>query len=465
MPGSFQAINTASQALRAFQRELDVTGHNIANVDTPGYSRQVATLQSFNPTTFQDGHAITLGGGVAVSAVNRVRDMFLQARRQSASADLGQSTAMQDGLSRVEATLQEPGGSGIADSITKFFNSWSSLSASPNDPTSKSQVQAAGQTLADKVRGEYLALDDQKAQQSSLVTNAIQGIQSQVNTIAKLNDQIRQEKAIGAEPNDLMDQRDQAVQTLSGMADIQTQAAPDGSVNIYMNQLTLVDSGGARTVPNTWDATTGTLSDANGTYEVRSGQLKGLFDSINKIKSYQTNLDNLANNLRTQVNAIHQTGVNSAGGTGLSFFNDVPVTNPVTPQTGAINFDLDPGVKANAQTIAAGQSGNASDGSIALALSKLRDTNIGNLNQRSFNEYFSDLVGQVGTDVSTAKASMDTQTSVAQQIDSQIQSVSGVSLDDEMSNMLRFQRSYQAAAKALSIFDQTTSDLINMLNR
>lgn len=462
MPGAFNGLNMSSNALRAFQRALDVTGHNIANVNTTGYTRQTIDFSATEPTLFYQGGTYALGNGVTISSLNRIQDTFLTQRRLAASGDTGRYAQMADSLKNVQSLFLEPGGSGISDAMDKFFNSWSSLGSNSNEPTARMQVQQAGSTLASRIRSTYLSLNDQLTNTNKQINETLTQVKNLSQQVADLNGQIRQKMAEGAQPNDLMDLRDQAIQQLGELVDVHTYAQPDGSINVYMNQLTLVDSAGAVPTPMTYDTVASTISDSTGTFDVRGGKLKALFDSAEQIKTYQTNLDNLANTLRTSINSIHTTGTNPLGATGVNFFNDV--TPPAT-QTGAIDFDLDPAIAADPQAIVTSVSGTAGDGGLALSVAAVRNQSQASLGNVTLNGYFNNIVSDVGRQSQYWDAQLSTQQAMNAQIDNQIQAVSGVSLDDEMANMLRFQRSYQAAAKALSIFDQVTEDLINLIRR
>ncbi|MBC8066310.1 MAG: flagellar hook-associated protein FlgK [Chlorobia bacterium] len=459
MPGAFHGLNMASNALRAFQRALDVTGHNISNVNTVGYTRQSIEFRDNDPTKFWSGGVHSLGNGVSISSVNRIRDAFLEQRKIQATGDTGKYLQMADGLRNVQALFLEPGGSGIADAMDKFFNAWSSLASNPNEPTARMQVQQAGVTLANRVKTTYLALQDQSTFTNEAITDTLNQVQNLSRQVADLNGQIRQKQAEGMEPNDLKDMRDQAVRDLGQLVDIHTFEQPDGTMSVFMNQLTLVDSAGAVPTPMTFNTALGTISDASGTFDVRSGKLRALFESAEQIKTYQGNLDSLANELRTQVNSVHTAGINPLGNTGVRFFNDS------LPQSGAIDFNLDPVVAADPRAIVSSVTGVAGDGGLALSLSRLRDQSQASLGNTTFGRYFDNMVSDIGRKTEYFEAQVSTQQAMNEQIDNQIQSVSGVSLDDEMANMLRFQRSYQAAAKALTIFDQVAEDLINMVRR
>ncbi len=457
MPSPFTGIDIASTALRAFQRALDVTGNNISNVDTPGYTRQSVDFTQMQASDFFSVHRQSLGSGVGIEQVNRIRDAFLDARKLASTSDLGMSQMLSDSLNQVQSVMNDTNGTGIATALDNFFNAWSALAANPNEPTLKVQVQQAGQTLADRVRSTYADLSTVSTQMSKEANQTFLDIDTLTKNISDLNSQIRAKMAAGEQPNDLLDKRDQAVKSLGALVDIRTYTQSDGSILVYSNQFTLVDKSGSYSYPKTFNAATSQVSDANGTYDIRAGKLAGLFQGMQSISAYQAQLDTLANTLRTQINTPHMTGVNSLGNTGVLFFNDA------VPQTGAIDFDLDATVKGNAQAISCGVSGNAGDGGLALSLSQLRNSTLAGLGNQSFSDYYNALIGKVGTDAQAAKGAVDSKSSVDRQLDVQIQSVSGVSLDDEMANMLRFQRSYQAAARALSVFDQTTEELIGIL--
>lgn len=448
-------------ALRAFQRALDVTGHNITNVNTVGYSRQVAQINEADPTLFTSGATgFFMGNGVTAETVSRIQDHFLAMRRIQATSENGRLGALSDGLNSVQALVLEPGGASIGDALDQFFNSWSSLGSNPSDSAARMQVQQAGMTLASRIRGMYSNLQDSLKYNQAQIGGAIQEAQELTRSIADINAQVLRQQTPGAQPNDLFDARDQMIQRLSEIMPVKVVPNENGTVALFSGQLTLVDQTGAKTIPTTYDAAAGTLGDGTNPFPMPTGRLAGLFQTAQRATVYERQLDSLANTLRTQFNSIHSTGTNGLGATGQNFFGDVPAGGI---QTGAADFDVDPAIKADPEAIATGVSGDPGDGGLALSMSQLRDSQIAAFGGKTFGGFYAGLVATIGQDVATTKNMADTSTAVIAQIDQQIQSVSGVSLDDEMANMLRFQRSYQAAAKALSVFDQTTEDLINMI--
>ncbi len=457
MPSAFGGLNMMGNALRIFQRALDVTGHNISNVNTVGYSRQRIVLGTNMPDTMYGVHPYQVGTGVNVQTVMRVRNMMLDTRMNRANADMGSYESLATTLKQIEGIFPEPSTNGIGDALGKFFDSWSALSSNPGDAALKLQVQAAGQTLTQRVRSAFGELQGQEAQVNAEIGNTFDQIDDLTAQIASLNGEIVARKAAGGEPNDLLDARDMAVEQLSSLIGVQTHIGENGMMTVYANEISLVPGTTNQLIPRTYDAATQTLSDGTNSFAVQTGSLAGLMQSLNKISDFKSQMDVFANTLRTQVNGLHASGKLTDGTTGIAFFNDSAT------QTGAIDFALSAQVEASADNITSGASGAAGDGGVALALSRLREAGITAFGGKTFKNYYTDFVGGIGRDIQVANNSMDTQGAIIEQVDQQRQAEMGVNLDDEMANLLQFQRSYQAAAKALSVLDQVTEDLVNLI--
>lgn len=459
MPGVFSGISMAASALRYFQSALETTGHNIANVNTPGYSRQTVEFKTSVPLTLFSQGWKALGTGVTLSSIQRVRDLYLEQNSRDNQGSLGKYETLANALRKIEGTFQEPGENGIAAALDRFFDSWSALGSNPSDSAARVQVQSSGSLLAGKIRSTYGQLFDTKKQIQTDVQVTVDRINELGQQIDSLNKEIRAFTATQGSPNDLLDLRDAAVRELSGLVDTKVERFEDGSYTVYAGGMPLVDSTTTRQLPSTLDSSNSTFSAYGVTFNVRSGTLAGLLQASNETSAQMAQLDTLANELRTQFNAVHQTGVDLDGNTGNDFFNSVLTS------TGAIDFDLSASIKASPRAIVAGASGVPGDGGVALAFSQLRDTGIAALSGRSFHDYYQTSLAQIGSQVSYYEAARMTEQAIADQIESQVQATSGVSLDDEMAEMMRFQRSYQAAAKALTVFDQVAEDLIGMLRR
>ena len=167
MAGSFQGIEVSSRALRAFQRQLDTTGHNIANVNTKGYSRQTVDLVSTDPSQTIMGKLLNVGTGVNIASINRLKDQLLEARKLSVQGDQGRYETNLSNLEKVQATFLDVDGKGVSNSLDYFFNSWSALGSNPTSMAAKQQVQFAGSDLAKKVRNSFENLDSQANSQET----------------------------------------------------------------------------------------------------------------------------------------------------------------------------------------------------------------------------------------------------------------------------------------------------------
>jgi flagellar hook-associated protein 1 FlgK len=452
---SFSAINIASQALQAFQQALDVTGNNVSNSSTAGYSRQVANFSEAPSTEFSTmtGQA-WMGNGVSMGSVTGIRDLFLQAQSNNSASGLGQTNAQLAGGQQIQSVFTDTTGSGIANDLSSFYNSWSSLASQPTTAM-RLQVQQAGEQLATDVQHTYQQLGTMQTQAQQSTTQTIQQIQSLANTIAKLNIAIAGQSEGTNQPNSLVDQRDQAVSQLAGLVNINAHQLSNGEVIISVNQFDLVDQAGANTFPTNFNAANGTVSDANGTYNITGGQLAGEFSQTNSLTSVQGQLDNLANTLTTTVNSIMSSGTTANGTTNQNFFDST--------STGAGSFAVDPAILADANNIATGVSGNSGDTSLAQQIANSSSTAIAGLGNQSTTDYYNAIVSGVGSQVAANQSAQSTQTAVASQIQAQIQSVSGVNVDEELSNMIQYQNTYQAAAKLLTVADAMMSSLINTI--
>jgi flagellar hook-associated protein 1 FlgK len=462
MPSPFQGIETSRRALNAFQRSLDTTGHNIANVNTKGFSRQRADLQVATPNVYIAGKVVNVGSGVNLNQITRSRDLFLESRRQDIGGDQGRAEANLSLLERVQASFLDVSGKGISSSLDAFYNSWSSLANDPSSLTNRQGVLAAGRDVATKVRTAYSDLKATYDAQTKQINDTISTIQGFADQIGSLNEQIRINMAGGGQPNDLMDQRDQAVSELSKLVNVDTHLGSDNSLSVFVGSYTLVDQVGSTPFPTTFNAATSTVNDGGSVnWPITNGVLKGQFDGMTDVANYMTQLDNLANNLRSQVNNLHGSGVTNAGAAGGFFFSD----NATTPILGAANLYIDSALDINPALLVTGTSSAASDGTIATAMSKLRDQSIAGLGGQTTRSYFSSLLSTVGRDISTAQTDREIAYALGEQIEAQVQDISGVNLDDELANLQQFQRSYQASAKVLSVMDETLGDLISMLKR
>ena len=436
---SFYGMQTSLRGLIAQQRMLDTTGHNLANASTVGYSRQEATLAASLALQVQAGgsQAATgahLGAGVDVQGYRRVRDSFLDAQYRGQNTSLQEHTARADALNTAELSLAEPGSNGVNQKLSDFFQAWSTLSSDATSNAAKTALVSKASELTDaiqSVRSQMVAAKGNAQSQYDSITGPGGDIAQTAKELASLNASISQFVTNGDSPNDLMDRRDVLLDKLSGYGQISVQQLSSGSMNV-----SFVDSTSGTTTPIVSDQTASWAGPPAGAW-APGGQLGGLLSvaqSGGTIDGYLSDLDSFTTQLATKVNAAYQGTFFSVG----------------SPAGGTIQVAAP--IQATPTSITAG-SGASGSNDLALAVSQLRGTGI----EGSYQAF----VAKVGGDLASAEGMQANSQVLADSVNDRRQSVAGVSLDEEMSNLVRFNRAYQASARAMSTMDEMLDVLIN----
>jgi len=456
-------LSIGTSALLTQQRAINVTGNNIANVNTPGYSRQRVNLETGTPT--QTGIGL-MSSGVSSSGIERIYDRFIGVQLCNENANLGRWEAQQGMLERVEVVFDESGGYGLNQALSEFWNAWQDLSLNPSGTTERSMVATTSQGLADAIRQKYSDLEKAQTEIDSAVKGGVETVNHLVAQIAELNQKIARTEADGTNANDYRDSRDLILKQIAEIIDIQTHENGDGQVVVSVaGGRPLVESG------NIWQLQTQTNPDghtdvlwadmngsaANITSAIAAGKIGGWLHTRDKqITGYQNQLDALADGLRSQINAIHASGFGLDGTTGTHLFDD--------SASGAAGFRVNQAVLNDLDLIAAsanlpGVPGNADQ---AIAIHNLRTALTMNGNA-TFDSAADTLVSQVGYDVQTAKANSMHQADMMTYLQNYRESVSGVSLDEEMVNLVKFEAAYNAAAKMISMADDMLNTLMDLI--
>ncbi|HET7488080.1 MAG TPA: flagellar hook-associated protein FlgK [Acidimicrobiales bacterium] len=452
---TFSSLGTALSALYAQQHGMDLTGQNVANANTDGYSRQRVRLEAMGgvagPQIFT--RSMQPGAGVKVVDFQRIRDAFLE---QRALTEQSSTTALQAGqtaLSRIELSFSEPGPNGLQSQLSEFWGSWDDLANRPGDVGARSQVVERAQTL---VQGFNRAAGDLVSLRNSLtdqLRSRVDEINAQAGRIAELNNSIQSSVQAGLSPNELLDQRDQLINQLSNLVGISTRDGAAGTVDVFVGGSALVRG------PNT--ETLGVTTDAQGNATVMwnrlgvradlagGGEAGGLQNAINTtIPTYQSRLDALANQLRDAVNTQHQAGDDLVAG---------QPTDPFFTGSGAAGLAVNPTIVADPNRVAAAAAGaGALDSANALAMAGLGD-GVG-----SPDAVYRALISDLGADAQRVNRQADIQSQIASQVDAARKAQSSVNLDEEMTNMIAYQHAYDAAAKFMTAVDQTLDTLIHM---
>ncbi len=459
MPGLFQGIELGKRALLAHQTYLQTIGHNIANVNTPGYSRQRVHITSTLPEYNAVG---SIGTGVRVADIRHVRDLFLGVQYRKENKSLGQWSYKEKILSQIEALFAEPNDNRLSDLLNDYWNAWSDLSTDPSSTSHRvalieqtNMLTHAFHELATQLNNLRDAID------SDLVVMTGE-VNLLTREIALLNNQIKSRELGNVKANDLRDMRDQLLDELSELIDVNTIEKDNGEVRVLIGALEIVDGSDAIKIEAivfndsgsvkhrlVWQGTKTTIRNVN-------GKLKGLIDARDEVvPRYLEELDTLAQELVRQVNALHVTGYGLDGSTGLDFFD--------TTLTDAANIRLNPEIAQNHVRIAASVTGEVGDNAIALAIQDLRNQRVMESNTATMNDFYNSLIGKMGVQSHEAQSFADNYALLVHQILNARQSVQGVSLDEEMTNMIKFQHAYDAAARVITAMDQALDTVINRM--
>jgi len=452
---NFSAFEIGRRALRASEYGIALTGQNIANVNTRGYSRQSAILVS-SPSGGTG--RLQIGTGVSILGVQQFRDQFVATRLQTETGISGRLTAQRDALLPVDAAFNESDGNGISASINAFFGSFRSLEANPVSVPLRTDVITKANAMTSAFASTRARLVEIRSDNDAQLRSDVGQLNQLTQQVADLNVRISTAEHSGGNAAELRDQRDllvQQVAELTGARAVETDSMvtltlADGQAIVSGNHFTPVD---IQNLSNGLSALTIDGAPA----AIGDGRLKGLQNAIGIIGDQIQSLDDLAESITTRVNTIHAAGTDGYGNAAGNFFQ-VPVTGSF-----AANFSVAAAIKADprlisASPLAAGSTSATVAGAIASLLHDTSSTS--GARTGSFSSIYSSIVSDAGKEVRTMEDGLLTQQAIMSQAIAQRDASSGVSLDEEAINLLQFQKSYEAAARFLKIADEMTQTIL-----
>ena len=573
MSGLFDVFNVAKRGMAAQQTALNVTSHNIANADTDGYSVQRANIKTTEPfgmpSIYTAGQVGQMGTGAEVASIDRSRDAFLDTQIRNEDSTYGQYDIREQFLSDVEAVLNDTSKTGLASVMDNFWDSWQQLSTNPEpDSTARTLVLQNANALTTAINQDYDKLQNLETNAGDLIQQQVFEVNSFLNQISDLNDQIKAVKVGGETPNDLYDKRDLLLDQLSQRFgfDVKNDNASSedlGQISIYAkvdgtDEKDISSSGVisflniTHNEDNTYTANIYAGGDSNNvihldlsetqvsnyaninskgditSYKLQtvfynkdtntidpadfsSGSLNGLTTISTEVEDYKNDLNNLAKVLAVSVNTIHSGTTNSSDGKAVNFFNVDAETSDEAAKviSVAINDadDINAGsvisYDANGNLIPPDSTGN---GERATMIGQLRNTvmdvlkiantdstdnirktfadnvlkdsngnditdlkDISNVKLQSassgesLNSYYKSTVTKLGVSSQEATRMVTNENTLLSQLKSKRDSVSGVSLDEEITNMIQYQRTYEANAKMISVVDELLNTVVNGL--
>jgi len=462
MTDIYGVMNIAGKALMNQQKAINVTGNNIANVNTPGYSRQKLIVETSTP--LQSGIG-PMGDGADAVRIERVYDRFLGVQINTESEALGQWEAQKDALGFIEAIFDESDDYGLSRSLNEFWTAWQDLSNNPSGYNQRVIVQAKSEVLVDTFQSMFSDLQNASQGIDANIEGAIEEINRLAREIADLNQKVVDTESAGYSANDYRDKRDMALKELSKMIDVNAFEDASGRISVSVangralvegntewSLSTQMNASGTRDV--LWIDSAGNSVDITG--DIFGGKMKGWLEVRDvDIANYLGKLDDLVQTLSTEVNTLHSNGFGLDGSSGLDFFSGAT----------AADIQIDSAIVNNLDLIAAASTsaGVPGDNTNAIRIANLQQALTMNGNASTFDAYYQSLVSEVGRNVQTTESSYNHQSDMIAQLENHRESISGVSLDEEMMNLVKFQHAYDSAAKLIATADEMMQTVLNMV--
>lgn len=457
MGGLSGTLGIAVNSLIADQGALEVTSNNIANANTPGYTREQANLVEQTPV--QIGNLL-FGQGVDLQSIESIRDPVLELRIQQETQTQGQLSAFLGGANQVQSLFNETQGVGLENVLSQFFNSFQSLSTNPTSIPLRQGVLSAAQNLVNAFNQTSSSLTQIQGGLDQEVTQDISQVNQLTSQIAQVDSQISSLQASAQNTGPLVDQRTQLVNQLSNLIGISvtnnvsgtyTLTTQNGSLLVVGNQ-----SFNLQTQLNSTSGLQDVYSQGNDiTSTITEGEVGGLIQARDQtIPSVQSSLDTLATSLVSSVNAQNEAGYDLSGNPGGDFFTPLSGTAGAASQISLAITDP--------SEIAASSDGTTGSNGNAVALADIQNQPI--VGGEDVTDYYANLVNNIGNQVSFATSQQQSEDALVQQLQNQLASVSGVSIDQEAANLVMYQQAYQASAQVVSVVNQLMETTINMVS-
>ncbi|HYE83946.1 MAG TPA: flagellar hook-associated protein FlgK [Clostridia bacterium] len=500
MSSTFSCYQIAKSGVYTSQRALEVIGHNLSNADTVGYVRQ-QMLQADNRPQIYSGKQI--GTGTSVSEIRQVRSAFLDNAYRKENSLKGYWNARQSTIEDVESILDSLSeNNGLGAAIDDFFQGWEELAKDPEDRTSREAVVEYGNYFAEIVNEIAEQLDQLQSNLDEQINSLVSEINSIADQVAELNQIILVNENNGQNANDYRDQRNLLLDTLSGYMGIEVTEAENGMINVYAGGRSIVRGNNSCHMDCSYNTSNGSFATVvweNSGEEVRlkDGKLFGFIEargdvyggegsvdngspiesavvdddsdsytfsseSMNFISELRTGLNMLVSLMTRKINSIHGQGKGLDGSNGLSFFARIDENLPFEAGNIKVNPEL-----SDPNKIAASRTGSAGDADIANEIVDFRNIDYfkNDSLKMNINDFYNLLVDWVGTAGQEAASFFDNQSTLVLLADNNRQSVSAVSMDEELANMIKYQHSYNASARVMTTIDSMMENIINSMGR
>jgi flagellar hook-associated protein 1 len=465
MAGLFDTLSLGSRSLDTYRKAIDTTGHNLANVNTQGYTRQRLLIEA---TTVDGGAWGPIGTGSEGVKIVQLKNQAATKQLQTEASIEGSLSAKQDALQQAQVFLQESidrngatgtNTKGISQGLADFFAAAQSVATTPRSLAERSVFLEKAQDLATKfntVDSRLSSLQDGLNERVSAEVGEANGL---LQDIANLNESIISEEALSSGyANDLRDTRQLKLEALSKLVKVDAAEQENGAVNVSVGGTLLVEGKDVSATLETFDSGDGAMlvraTGQSAALPITGGSIQGAMSVRDgEIAALREQINSLAGTFITEVNAVHSQGFGLEGSTGANFFNG----------TNAADIAVNPALKSDPKLFqAAGAADEPGDNTIAKAIAELNTAKHAALGGLSFSNKQAQTVAALGQQVAGANSELADQKTISQFVRDQRDSVSGVSIDEEMTNLIMFQSAFQASAKLISMTDEMLATIIEM---
>ena len=490
MRSTFYGLEIARKGLFISQKGLDVTGHNIANANTPGYTRQRLVTSSVEPGVASDGIFTytskgQVGAGVTIQELSQIRDKFIDMQFRRENTKLGEWSAKTEAFQYIEDVFREPSDAGLNAVLADFFSDIQEMAKNPESKEIRALVRQDAIKLTETLHHYYDQMIQLQSEQDTAINITVNEINDIVKNIRDLNEQIFRFEIGGEKANDLRDQRNLLVDRMSSLIKIDYYETPDGRFRIDINGMSLVNHTQYQAIEAVKDVKNPAGDDLDNLYSIKwsgtnmdvainGGKLKGYMDirdgnSPNRmgIPYFIEQLNTFAQALVTKFNEIHNSGYTLPEGdresqTEIDFFA-VPRDQDGQAKNISLSqaiLDSVYNIAVSAQPVDENDPNKPGDNQIALEMAGLRDLKnlprVGN-----FEDFTKMLIADLAVESSHSQKMLEGQEVLTDSLDITRHSISGVSLDEEMTMIIQYQHAYSAAARAISVMDEALDILIN----
>ncbi len=489
MGSTFSGYSIATSGMNVNQNALNTVSNNISNIHTPGFSRKV--LNSSEKVVVQTGR-VSVENGVSVAEVRRARDVLLDQTYRRHNGALGYWETKDTNLEEIQKTLNEfvvkdddevISDNGLQQTVLEFFNIWSELSKDPGSQASRQSVIENAQVLLTAMQDIDEQLYQMQLDAVDQVKTSVADLNDLARQIAALNQKITQAELGGVEAGDLRDERDTILDQMSGLTNLNVIEHDNGILEVNIGGIWLVNGGNTRQLKAFGDGSTEhplqvQWADLGIDARITSGSIKadmedadqtGVEDittlpydfsasSISSMSNLRQGLNGLLTTIATAVNDLHSSGVDQDGNPGLDFFVVADASRPLSLS----NIQVNSALAADPDLIVSSLTGAAGDNVIAEQIFNWQNEKNFSFNGLStnMNGFYESLVSWVSTAGENADGYYSTKYALVRQVDNERQSISSVSLDEEMSKMIMYQNAYSASARVLSTIDSLLEGLI-----